>query len=99
MIWTWRRWCNVLLMVGMLLTAGHAVAGGVDWDTLFAGEVVVEKVQHADGFPGLRASFTVAASRERIWSVYVDIGGGIPTALVRLEATRKIRAMGERLRH
>src|SRR5262249_42217274 len=142
---------------------------------------------HPDGFPGLRASFTVAASRERIWAVlidyanfpqifpditklrvlaqdqdgaqvefwvnaiiaqyhyvlyrrydepgrrltwtrlagdlkriegsweirdtpqpdvhllvyesYVDIGGIIPKALVRLEATRKLREMGPRLRN
>jgi ribosome-associated toxin RatA of RatAB toxin-antitoxin module len=182
----WRRWYAVLLMVGALCASSPAVVGSVDWDTLFAGEVVVEKVQHPDGFSGLRGSFTVAASRERIWAVlvdyanfskffpdiqkmhvlaqdqhgaqveywinailthyhyvlyrrydepgrrltwtrvagdlkriegsweirdtprpdvhmlvyesYVDIGGVIPTALVRLEATRKIREMGVRLR-
>src|SRR5438552_750730 len=68
----WRQWYAVLLMVGALLTSSSAVAGGVDWDTLFAGEVVVEKVQHPDGFSGLRGSFTVAASRQRIWAVLVD---------------------------
>src|SRR5690349_1172062 len=72
MRWTWRRWGAVLLMVGALLTSGHAVVGGVDWDALLAGEVVVEQVQHPDGFPGLRASFTVTAPRERIWAVLLD---------------------------
>ena len=187
MMWLWRRWCAVLLMVGTLLACGPAVVGGVDWETLLAGEVVVETVQHPDGFSGLRASFTVAAGRERIWAVlvdyanfpklfpdiqkmrllaqdqdgaqvefwvnaivahyhyvlsrryeepgrrltwtriagdlkriegnweirdtprpgvhvlvyesYVDIGGVVPAALVRLEARRKAREMGERLRH
>lgn len=182
-----RRWGTVLLMLGALLACGPAEAGGVDWDTLLAGEVVVETVKHPDGFPGLRASFTVAAGRERIWAVlidyanflklfpdldkirvlaqdqdgaqveiwvnavvahyhyvvyrrydepgrrltwsriggdfkrlegsweirdtprpgvsllvyesYVDIGGVIPKALVRLEAVRKAREMGQRLQH
>ena len=187
MMRTWRRWCTVLLIVGALLASGPAMAGSVDWDTLFAGQVVVEAVQHPDGFSGLRASFTVTAPRERIWAVltdytsfreifpdiqkmhvlaqdqhgaqveywvnavvtkyhyvlhrrydepgrrltwtqiagdlkrieggweirdtprpdvymliyesYVDIGGVIPTALVRLEAARKTRQMSERLRN
>src|SRR5215468_5113367 len=72
MMWTWRRCCAVFLMVGAFLAAGPAVAGGVDWDRLLAGEVVVEAVQHPNGFPGLRASFTVAATRDRIWAVLVD---------------------------
>jgi len=44
----------------------------VDWSTLLAGEVVVETVQHPDGFSGVRASFTVAVGRERIWAVLTD---------------------------
>ena len=137
MIWTWRRWYAALLMLGAFFTSDHAIGGGVDWDRLLAGEVVVETVQHPDGFSGLRASFTVTAARERIWAVlvdyvnfpqlfpdidkmrvlaqdqygaqvefwitayesYVDIGGVVPAALVRLVATRKARETGERLRH
>lgn len=187
MLWTWRRWLVVLLMLGTLRAASPAVVSGADWDALLAGKVVVETVQHPDGFSGLRASFLVAAARERIWAVlidyenfpklfpdidkmrllaqdqygaqvefwvnaivahyhfvlyrryeepgrrltwtqiagdlkriegsweirdtprpgvyllvyesYVDPGGMIPTALVRLEAKRKARAMGQRLRH
>jgi ribosome-associated toxin RatA of RatAB toxin-antitoxin module len=167
--------------------SGSTIASSVDWDTLFAGEVVVKTVKHPDGFSGLRTSFTVAAPRERIWAVlidyanylkifpdiqkmhvltqddhgaqveywvnailtryhyvlyrrydepgrrltwaqitgdlkrlegnweirdtprpnihllvsesYVDIGGMLPAALVRMEATRKAREMGERLRN
>jgi hypothetical protein len=59
-------------MVGMLLVPAATIASGVDWDTLFAGEVVVKTVKHPDGFSGLRTLFTVAAPRERIWTVLVD---------------------------
>ncbi len=72
MMWTWRQWCAVFLMVGALLVSVPAVVGSVDWDTLLAGEVVVEKVKHPEGFSGLKGLFTVAASRERIWAVLVD---------------------------
>ena len=72
MMRTWRQWGTVLLMVGMLLASGPTIVGGVDWDTLFAGEVVVKTVQHPDGFSGLRTLFTVAAPRERIWAVLID---------------------------
>ena len=72
MMWTWRRRYAVLLMLGVFLTSGPTIVGSVDWDTLFAGELVVEMVQHPDGFSGLRASFTVTAARERIWAVLVD---------------------------
>ena len=72
MMWLSRRWCAVLLMIGTFLASSPAGVGGVDWDTLLAGEVVVETVQHPEGFSGLRASFTVAAGRERIWAVLVD---------------------------
>lgn len=72
MMWTWRRWCAVVLMVGVFLAPGPAVAGGADWKALFAGKVVVEAVKHPDGFPGVRSWFTVAASRERIWATLTD---------------------------
>jgi len=175
-----------LLILGTLCVMGTTVAGS-DWTALFAGDVVVEAVKRPDGIPGLRASFAVAAPRERIWAVlldyanfpkifpdihdmrvlthdqqgaqveywvnaviskyhyvlyrhyeepgrrltwtrvagdlkrmegsweirdtprsdvqmlvyesYVDIGGLVPKALVRMEARRKAREMGERLRN
>jgi len=175
-----------LLMLGMLLVTNSPAASS-DWAALFAGDVVVEAVQRPDGIPGLRASFTVAAPRERIWAglrdyascpkivpdihdmrvlthdphgaqveywvnavvskyhyvlyrhydepgrrvtwtrvagdlkrmegsweirdtsrsdiqllvyeSYIDIGGVVPKALVRMEAMRKAREMGERLRN
>jgi len=72
MTWTWRWWCTVLLMVGIRLTPGPAVAGSVDWNALFAGEVAVAAVKRPDGIPGLQASLAVSASRERIWAVLID---------------------------
>jgi len=72
MRWTWRQWYAGLLLAGTLLASGPAVVGGVDWNRLLAGEVVVETARHPDGLPGLRASFTVTAARERIWAVLVD---------------------------
>jgi ribosome-associated toxin RatA of RatAB toxin-antitoxin module len=71
MRWTWSVGCLVLLMLGMLLVVVPPVAGR-DWALLFAGDVVVEPVKHPDGIPGLRASFAVAAPRERIWAVLLD---------------------------
>ena len=187
MRWTWGSGCTALLMLGMLLVTSPAATSSVDWAALFAGDVVVEAVKRPDGIPGLRASFAVAAPRERIWTVlldyanflkifpdirdirvltqdqqgaqveywvnamvskyhyvlyrhydepgrrlswtqvagdwkrmegswaihetprsdvqmlvyesYIDIGGIVPKALVRMEAMRKVRAMGERLRN
>lgn len=61
-----------LLWLGILLAAAPTVAGRVDWDTLFAGEVAVEAVKQPGGLSGVRASFTVAASREHIWDVLLD---------------------------
>ena len=72
MTWTWRWWCTVLLMVGILLTPGPAVAGSVDWNALFAGDVAVAAVKRPDGIAGLQALLAVSASRERIWAVLID---------------------------
>ena len=72
MTWIWRWWCTVLLVVGILLTPGPAVAGSVDWNALFAGNVAVTAVKRLDGISGLQASLAVSASRERIWAVLID---------------------------
>jgi ribosome-associated toxin RatA of RatAB toxin-antitoxin module len=60
------------LILGTLFVTGPTVAGSVDWAALFAGDVVVKAVKRPDGVPGLRASFVVAAPRERIWAVLLD---------------------------
>ena len=62
----------MLLMVGILLTPGPAVAGSVDWNALFAGDVTVAAVKRPDGIAGLQALLAVSASRERIWAVLID---------------------------
>jgi hypothetical protein len=56
----------------MLLVPVPIRAGEVDWNTLFTGEVVVKTAQHPDGFSGVRALFTVAAARQRIWAALTD---------------------------
>src|ERR1051326_1210807 len=61
-----------LLILGMFLVPAPALAGSVDWTALFAGDVLVEAVKRPDGIQGLRASFTIAAPRERIWATLVD---------------------------
>src|SRR5215471_18703384 len=71
MRWMWGAVCMTLLMLGMLLVTNSPAASS-DWAALFAGDVVVEAVQRPDGIPGLRASFAVAAPRERIWAVLLD---------------------------
>jgi len=71
MRWTRSVEYLALLILGMLLVMVPPVASR-DWALLFAGDVVVEAVKHPDGISGLRASFTVAAPRERIWAVLLD---------------------------
>ena len=34
-----------------------------------------------------------------VYESYIDVGSVVPKALVRMEAMRKARKMGERLRH
>jgi coenzyme Q-binding protein COQ10 len=70
MRWTWSVGCLALLMLGILLVMAPPVAGR-DWAALFAGDVV-EAVKGPDGISGLRASFAIAAPRERIWDVLLD---------------------------
>ena len=44
----------------------------IDWDTLLAGEVIVESIDNPHGIAGVRAMFVVSASRESIWQMLVD---------------------------
>jgi ribosome-associated toxin RatA of RatAB toxin-antitoxin module len=61
--------CSLLLLVCHTIEASNAA---LDWPALWHGEVLVETIDHDAGFPGLRASFVVPASRERIWAVLLD---------------------------
>jgi ribosome-associated toxin RatA of RatAB toxin-antitoxin module len=68
-----REWRWGVLWLGVLLPlVGEADDAALDWSRLFAGEVLATAVQNRDGVRGVRAMFTVTASRERIWSVFVD---------------------------
>ena len=70
MRWTWGAAYMALLMLGMLLATGPRSRQRLGYT--LAGDVVVEAVKRPDGLPGLRASFAVAAPRERIWAVLLD---------------------------
>ena len=69
---SWRGLLWLLLVCTGLVLPSAAAAPRVNWETLFAGDVLVDVVHRADGVAGLRSLFTVAASRERIWSVLLD---------------------------
>jgi len=72
MRWTLRQWCNVFVLISVLLAPGAALANSPDWQALFAGEVMIDTVQHLDDMSGLRALFTIAATREHIWTTLID---------------------------
>ena len=68
-----REWRWGVLWLGVFLTlVGEADDAALDWSRLFAGEVLATAVQNRDGVRGVRAMFTVTASREHIWSVLID---------------------------
>ena len=68
-----RGWRWGIVWFGLLLPlAGEAADADPDWPRLFAGEVLAAAVQNRDGVRGVRAMFSVTASRERIWSVLID---------------------------
>jgi hypothetical protein len=45
---------------------------GIAWDALLQGQVNVESTSNKQGLPGLRAQFTVTATREAIWLALLD---------------------------
>lgn len=68
-----RLWYGLLTLLCIVLPPGAEAAGiNGEWRNLLAGEVITTPVSSMEGLPGMRAMFTVAASRERIWSVLVD---------------------------
>jgi hypothetical protein len=67
--------CLILIIFCLVLAfyrPTKAADRGIDWDALFAGEVLVETTEDSADLPGLRAMFTVAASRQRIWAALLD---------------------------
>jgi hypothetical protein len=66
-------WCGVLTLLWVVLPHhAAATASDVEWQSLLAGDVMTTPVSNVEGLPGIRAMFTVTASRQRIWSVLVD---------------------------
>lgn len=65
------RWALVGLALVVSQTV-RATAPDVDWPRLLAGEVIATAVKNPAGVRGVRALFTVMASRNRIWSILTD---------------------------
>lgn len=62
----------VFLTVALLLWSSSGYVATVDWERLFAGEVLVEAVNSSDGIPGVRAAFVVNAGSDAIWAALID---------------------------
>ncbi len=43
-----------------------------DWPRLLGGEILVQKINDEKDLPGIRAMFTVAATREELWGMLTD---------------------------
>jgi ribosome-associated toxin RatA of RatAB toxin-antitoxin module len=66
-------WCGLLALLWIVLPhCVEATGSDAEWQDLLAGEVLTTPVRNVEGLPGVRAMFTVTASRQRIWSVLVD---------------------------
>jgi hypothetical protein len=61
------------------------------WDRLMQEEILVEKIEDSLGLPGIRAMFTISASRDELWEMLTDyknfpkIYGGIDSLSVLAE--------------
>ncbi len=72
--WQRGRRCLMGLIVIALMGFDEAVCVevDVDWPRLFQGDILVSERRNEAGVRGIRAMFTVAAPRERIWATLVD---------------------------
>lgn len=64
----------IICLAANFMSAPVTGAGEVkiDWDKLFAGDVLVEAVESKDGIPGVKASFCVEAGQDEIWEALTD---------------------------
>lgn len=70
-------WGNIWLgMTLVILLFWFSLAGLAeekrDWTALLNGQVEVQEVDNDEGIPGVRAFFTVSASKKKIWAVLLD---------------------------
>ena len=63
-----------LLALLLCLACGKPLRAdpGIAWEALLQGQVNVESISNKHGLPGLRAQFTVKASRDAIWLALLD---------------------------
>lgn len=62
----------ILALVALYASGAEGQYASIDWVALNRGEVIIEEVTTVAGVPGVRAHFTVMASREEIWSTLLD---------------------------
>lgn len=61
--------CIVFILCCLLWSPAIAEEKPLDWNKLFARDVVTEVIKTIDNVPGIKASFCVNSTPERIWSV------------------------------
>jgi len=77
--------CLLICLSGSDMQEGH---GDIAWEQLMQGEILVEKTDDEQGVPGIRAMFTLRATREELWGMLTDynhfsrIYGGIDSLRV-----------------
>ncbi len=69
-----RNFHYLLLIVSSVtfLVSMKVQATDYDWQALNNEKVLVDSVRDVKGIPGVRAAFTVKASREKIWATLLD---------------------------
>ena len=60
---------SVFILCCLLWSPAIAEEKSLDWTKLFAREVITEVIKTIDNIPGVKASFCVKSTPERIWSV------------------------------
>jgi hypothetical protein len=60
------------LLIYLIPADLQAEQDDIDWQHLMLGDILIVKIDNEQGIPGLRASFTVRASRMEIWEMLTE---------------------------
>ena len=69
--------CLPILYLSLLclpLTRPAAQPEDLDWNRLIQEEILVDKISDSQGLPGIRAMFTIPATRNELWGMLTDYG-------------------------